>query len=152
MLEFADLRTRVMILLMCSSGTRLASLGLLKIRDLTPVDKHGLYQIRVYANSKSNTRYTFCTPECRKAIDNYLEYRRKSGERVESKSPLLRRDFDSGNWARAANNTDKISREAVKRDILKVLYKSGLRTPVAIDTSVKLNNRRPVAMTHGLKN
>jgi site-specific recombinase XerD len=93
-----DLRTKVEILLMASAGTRLGSLELLKIRDLTPVDKYNLYQIRVYANSKSNTRFTFCTPECRKAIDSYLDYRRRSGERLLPNSPLLRRDFNSPDW------------------------------------------------------
>jgi site-specific recombinase XerD len=71
LLDFADIRTRVIILLMSSSGMRIGALPLLKICDLTPIPTHNIYQIRVYANSKSNRHYTFCTPECRKAIDNY---------------------------------------------------------------------------------
>jgi integrase len=89
LLDFADIRTKVMILLMSSAGLRLGALELLKIRDLTPVDTHKIYQIRAYANSPSSKHYTFCTPECRKAIDNYIDYRKQCGENITARSPLL---------------------------------------------------------------
>jgi site-specific recombinase XerD len=40
LLEFSDLRGKAMILLMCSSGTRLGALPLLKIADLIPIPTH----------------------------------------------------------------------------------------------------------------
>jgi hypothetical protein len=82
LLDAADTRAKVMILLMCSSGMRVGALCFapdpkdktkyLKYGDLTPVPEHNLYQIHVYAYSKSDHYYTFCTPECRKWIDEYL--------------------------------------------------------------------------------
>jgi hypothetical protein len=74
---------------MASAGLRLGALPSLRVGDLIPVPKHDIYQIRVYANSKSNKHRTFCTPECRKAIDNYLDYRKSCGENITSRSPCL---------------------------------------------------------------
>ncbi len=54
LLEYSDIRTRVIILIMASAGLRVGALSLLRIGDLMEVPKHNLYQIRVYANSKSN--------------------------------------------------------------------------------------------------
>jgi integrase len=106
LLEFSDIRTKVAILLMCSSGMRLGALPLLKIGDLISVPNHNVYQIRVYANSKSNRHYTFCTPECKNAIDNYIEFRRSCGENITPKSPLLRREFDRNDIFQVANNVN----------------------------------------------
>ena len=53
-----------------------------------------LYQIHVYDYSTSEDYYTFCTPECRKAIDNYLDNRRRDGERITRVSPLLRAEYN----------------------------------------------------------
>jgi hypothetical protein len=91
---------------MSSSGLRLGALPLLKVGDLIEIPKHNIYQIRVYANSKSSRHYTFCTPECRKAIDNYIEFRKSCGENITCKSPLLRREFDKHDIFQIANYED----------------------------------------------
>jgi integrase len=152
LLEYSDIRTRVIILIMSSAGLRLGALPILKIGDLISIPKHNIYQIRVYANSKSNRHYTFCTPECRKAIDNYIEYRRSCGENITAKSPLFRREFDKHGIFQVANSVKPITRESIKKSINEVLYASGLRTPFIITESKKdkiLNTRRQIAMSHG---
>jgi integrase len=152
LLEFCkSLRTRVMILLMASSGMRLGALPILKFGDLILVEKHQLYQIRVHTNSRTSRQYTFCTPECRKAIDNYLDNRRRDGERITKVSPLFRAEYNARDPFDAANNVKSISEPTVKRCISEVLYDSGLRTPLAIDPTIKLNNRRAVPMDHGFR-
>ena len=40
LLGFADIRTKVMILLMCSSGMRIGALPTLKVGDLIEIPKH----------------------------------------------------------------------------------------------------------------
>jgi hypothetical protein len=140
-----------MILLMASSGMRVGALPILNFGDLTPVPEHQIYQIRVYTDSKSSQCYTFCTPECAKAIDNYLNYRRQSGERITRASPLFRREYNKRSEFDAAKNIRRIKDAAIKRSISKALYDSGLRTPLAIDTTVKLNNRRAIPMDNGFR-
>jgi integrase len=66
LLEFSDIRTKIIILIMCSGGMRVGALPLLKVGDLISVPKHNIYQIRVYANSKSNRHFTFCTQNVEK--------------------------------------------------------------------------------------
>jgi site-specific recombinase XerD len=147
LLEFADIRTKVIILLMCSSGMRVGALPLLKVGDLIAVPKYNIYQIRVYANSKSNRYYTFCTPECTKAIDNYMEFRRSCGENITPESPLLRQEFDRDDIFQVANDIRPLTKFAIRKALTKVLYASGLRTP-SVTTAKKLNTRRETAMSH----
>jgi hypothetical protein len=107
----------------------------------------------VYANSKSNRHYTFCTPESRKAIiDNYIEFRKSCGENITPKSPLLRREFDRNDIFQAANDVRPLTKFGIKQSLTKVLYASGLRTPL-VSTKEKnvLNNRRETAMSHGFR-
>jgi len=151
LLDFTDIRTKVAILVMASAGLRLGALPLLKVGDLISVPKYNIYQIRVYANSKSNRYHTFCTPECKKAIDNYLEYRRSCGENIIPKSPLLRREFDKRDIFAVANDVKPITRSSIKKSLNDVLYASGLRTPFTTTTTARLNNRRPTAMSHGFR-
>jgi integrase len=153
LLEYSDIRTRVIILLMCSSGMRLGAVHLLKVGDLIPVPDHNIYQIRVYANSRSSRYYTFWTPECKKAIDNYLEYRRSCGENITPKSPLLRREFDKHDIFQVANDVRPLTRPSIKKALGEVLYASGLRTPLVIQQEDKrrLNNRRQTPMSHGFR-
>jgi integrase len=154
LLEFADLRTKVIILLMCSTGMRIGALPLLRYGDLIEIPKHNIYQIRVYANSKSNRYHTFCTPECRKVIDNYVEFRRTCGENITPKSPLLRQEFDRENIFQVANVVKPLTGFAIKRALQKVLYASGIRTPLVSSNSneqKKLNTKRETAMSHGFR-
>jgi integrase len=155
LLEFADIRTKVMILLMCSSGMRIGALPTLKIGDLIEIPRFNVYQIRVYAYSKSQRYHTFCTPECKKAIDSYLDYRRSCGENITPKSPLFRREFDKHDVWQAAKEVKALTKASVKKAIGEILYSSGLRTPLATAPEIKdkrrLNTRRETAMSHGFR-
>jgi integrase len=150
LLEFSDLRTKAIILLLSSTGMRLGGLESLKIGDLTPVPTHNLYQVRVYANSKSNKHYTFCTPECRKAVDNYIDFRKSCGEVITPKSPVIRRFFDKRDVFAAAKDIRPVTYSSIKRAITNVLYASGIRTPVTLNIDA-LNARRETMLTHGFR-
>jgi integrase len=102
MLEKADQRTRVAILLMCSSGIRVGAIPSLKIRNLEKIGKYNIYKITVYEN-EDEEYVTYCTPECTMAIDSYLEYRRRHGEHpIKEYSPLIREEFNINDHIRAA--------------------------------------------------
>jgi hypothetical protein len=48
LVDVATLRDKCFILLMCSDGLRRETITDLRIRDITKVDKYGLYRINVY--------------------------------------------------------------------------------------------------------
>jgi integrase len=117
-LEKADQRCRIMILLMASSGLRKGSIQSLKLGDLTPIDEYNLYGISVY-KGEPEEYYTFCTPECRKEIDAYLEYRKRYGKEpspLSSKSPLIREQFDKKD-IKAVQNPRFVTANAIKASI-----------------------------------
>ena len=102
MLEKADQRGRIAILLMFSAGLRVGAITSLKIRDLEKIEKYQLYKIKVYENGGGEYT-TFCTPECTREIDSYLEYRYRHGERpLKEDSPLIREQFNINDEIRAA--------------------------------------------------
>ena len=82
-----DERSRVMILLMASTGMRIGSLDGLQIGDLTKIPEYNLYKIFVYGRSKADRYYTA-------AIDSYLGYRQRFGDPLKKTAPLIREQFD----------------------------------------------------------
>ena len=96
LLSLQDERGKAVVLLMASTGMRVGALPELKLKHLKrwTIDSQGtnIYQITVYGNSPKSKYATFCTPEAAKAIDEYLEMRKRHGE------SSLRRDDKTGNW------------------------------------------------------
>ena len=74
-----EIRVKIIISLLSSSGLRHGALPILKLRDLEKIDKYNIYQITAYSKSKKYKSTTLCTPECASLIDSYLEYRKRSG-------------------------------------------------------------------------
>jgi hypothetical protein len=104
MLVSADSRTRMIILIMASTGCRIGALPDLTLGSLTKIPEYGLYKIKFYEGT-NNEYYTFTTRECAKTgIDNYLNFRKRSGEDIEfnenanswepAYSSLIRLHFD----------------------------------------------------------
>jgi integrase len=143
-LEKCDVRSRVIILLLASSGMRIGALYDLWIEDIKKMDEFGVYLIRPYNRSKAHSYYTFCTPECAAAIDAYLDYRRKFGEEIKDKSPLIREQFDIDDYPRA-NSPRFLSTMMMTRAIADVLKRSGVNS-IAVG-----NKRRDVMRTHGFR-
>jgi integrase len=84
-----NLRNKAIILLMSSAGLRVGAIPSLRIKDLESLDNYGIYKINAYARTRQRY-FSFCSPECRKAIDDYISHRKKWGERVKEDSPLFR--------------------------------------------------------------
>lgn len=89
-LEFSDQRLKTAFLVLASTGIRIGALSTIKIGDLESIDD--LYKITVYSGDKEEF-FTFCTPECAKEIDSYLEFRERRGEKITQDSFLLVRKF-----------------------------------------------------------
>jgi integrase len=122
LLDFADLRTKCVILLMSSAGLRRGAIPTLRKGDLKRMEKYGLYKILVYKN-ESESYETFCTPECAKHLDQYFEWRAVQGEKLSDTSPVIRNNFISLNVARVK----AISTESINWLINSLLDKSGIR-------------------------
>ena len=88
-----SLRDKSIILLLSSSGLRVGGLLNLYLKDLIPIPKYNIYQITVYKKTREQY-FTFCTPEARKTIDQYLEFRKRMGEKLTPSSLLFRREFN----------------------------------------------------------
>lgn len=151
MLEKADQQQRVAILLMCSSGVRIGALPYIKLRNLERIERYNLYKLTIYEGEEEEY-ITFCTPECTAAIDSYLEYRQRHGERpLKEDSPLIREEFDINDEIMAAN-PKTLGMEAFRRMVKRVGFDSGvIEKHAALEPSTKRGQRRPVRETHGFR-
>jgi integrase len=95
LLNVADERMRTVILLLSSTGMRIGAIPSLRLRNLEEIEVSNskIYKITVYENDNEE-HFTFCTPECAKMIDQYLEMRERYGEKIDQNSFLIREQFD----------------------------------------------------------
>jgi integrase len=89
-LEYSDQRLKTAFLVLTSTGIRIGALQLIRIRDLERIDN--LYKVIVYSGD-TEEYFTFCTPECAKEIDAYLDFRQRRGEKILPDSYLMVRKF-----------------------------------------------------------
>lgn len=141
-----SLKMKAIILLMASSGIRIGSIPNLRISHLQK--KGDLYQVSVYEGEKGKGHYsTYCTPEATKAIDSYLDFRRRCGERINLDSPVFRMDFDSKFHSEARNNIKPVTIVSVRTNLHRLLVRMGLRE---LD-HVSPFSRKDVKMSHGFR-
>jgi integrase len=146
----ADERTRVLILLLASTGMRIGAISGLKLKHLTKISEYNLYQITVYENTKDEY-YCFCSPECAAAIDSYFAYRERCYEKINPESPLIREQFDRDNPDKA-RNPRHVSLDTLVFLIREMLVASGIQK-VEHHTETKSigRHRKPVMTSHGFR-
>ena len=146
LLEAGTLRDKIMILLMSSGGLRVGALSGITLKDLTQIDRYNLFQIKVYAGTEAEY-ITFCTPETRKYIQEYLDLRTRYGERLIPNSPLLRKHFNTSEPNSAAFQHNKgMSYGGIRNSVLNLLHRSGVRS-----RRKEINERTEVMMDHALR-
>jgi integrase len=151
LLKESDIRFRAVFLLLASTGMRIGAIHQLNIGDLTPIsfnDTDGrqqkVYKIVVYGRSRKGRYYTFCTPECAIAIDEYLKHRQELAHEdiTRSDSPLIREQFNIYNKRREGmldiSIPRRISQKVVEKIITRIVKESGV-------------DKTNVALTHGLR-
>jgi integrase len=157
-LSICDDRGKAAILLMASTGMRVGALPGLKLKHLKKYDirnasSYCVYQITVYANSPNDRYTTFCTPEAAKAIDEYLDLRKRYGDNLDDgNSYLFIKNFNkmySVSYVARTNLIDKrpITASAIHAYIVDRLIESGLRTIHSFSTASN-NNRFSQASLH----
>ncbi|MFZ0697856.1 MAG: hypothetical protein WAM88_12040, partial [Nitrososphaeraceae archaeon] len=82
LLSVADLRDRCVILLMASAGIRVGGIKTIKLKHLKRLQDNNIGVLTVYPDSKAERYDTLVTPECMTEIQEYMEYRKKQGEKV----------------------------------------------------------------------
>jgi integrase len=146
-LDVSDLRMKVVILLMASTGMRVGALPSLRLRNLEKIDSdHKLYKVTIYEGSNEEY-YSFTTPECASFIDMYLEYRSKNGEKLTKDSYLIRDQFDIRDIEQVRNHSKGVATNTIKSLIGVALIKAGVNS---IDHTSKYN-RKEVARCHGFR-
>lgn len=122
LLSLADIRDRCLILLMASSGVRVGAIPFLRVSSLVRLDE-GVGFLTVYSGTK-HSYVTLVTSEFLTIIDEYLEFRRRQGERLVAESPLIRDKFNT--FGMATNRAKAISECAINKQMRLLLRKSGL--------------------------
>jgi integrase len=120
LLEIADEREKVLVLLTVSSGIRQGAISPLKMRHLQDT------KLTVYGNEPEEY-FTFITPECRKAIDSYLDMRKRYGEVLTPETYLIREQFDVRNQFQILR-AKPIATETVKWKMIDIACRAGVRT------------------------
>lgn len=124
LINVSPLRVKVMILIYASTGIRRSALPALQLKQLKKIEN--LYKITIYEGEKEQY-YTFCTPECAFFMDEYLDYRTRSGENLTDESYLIRQDFDINDLEQIKKRSRPITDKTMASSILVCLVKAGLR-------------------------
>jgi integrase len=147
----ADERMKVVILLLASAGVRIGALPEICLRSLEKIEEYNIYKIVVYERTKE--RYiTFCTPECAQAIDSYLQYRERFGERLSPDSPLLRQHFHHDQII-SIKRPRKLSTKSLPNRLGELLIRCGL-VEVKHETTDRMSRgreRKEVRRSNGFR-
>jgi integrase len=142
--DACDLKFKVVVTLMVSSGCRIGAIPSLKLSALKYMEKYDLYQVTFYENTKSEY-YSFTTPEFSKYLREYLDFRERCGERLTPNSPLIRNDFVMDDQLRVKNPKPLVL-GTLSVCLRQILLKIGLR----ISTSYK-RERHEVSANHAFR-
>jgi integrase len=147
-----DIRVKLVISLMSSTGIRNSVVNNLKLRDLEKIEKYNIYKITAYRKSKKFRYNTFTTPEAAAIIDSYLDYRKSHGEQLKGNSPLIREQFSTNDKLKI-NNPRHLSSRAIRTMINDILIKyTNLRKKLKFDYENKRKEgRNPTKLTHAFR-
>lgn len=144
LLEVADDRMRVVILLLSSSGIRIGALPSLRLRNLED------NKLTVYENYRQEY-FTFITPECKSAIDSYLDMRKRYGEKLNKDSYLIREQFDIRDPF-AIKKPKQITHRAIEWRLISLAERCGIRTREHETENRKYSSiRKDVPIAHGFR-
>ena len=107
-MDFANIRDKTLIEIAVSSGLRIRTIASLKWKDLTlnpytlieqevPEPTPAMIKIEPLTGRKTTKKYfTFITPECKKALIKYKEWRERKGEKINLESRLIASVYGEG--------------------------------------------------------
>lgn len=92
-------------------------------KSLKKLDE-GLGLLSAYGESKKSRYVTLVTPECMSSIEEYLEQRRKMGEKLNERSPLIRDKYAI--YSKRINSPINVKEPAINIQIRHLIRKAGL--------------------------
>jgi integrase len=146
MLDIADLRFKVVISVLASTGMRIGPLPSLKLSHLQKKDN--VYRFTIYQNTKDEY-FTFCSPEAAAYIDSYLEYRIRSGEKLTTASFLIREQFDINDIEQIRKQGRSICINSMSNILYSLAIKSGVRE--INHFGKRGRERQSVPLAHGFR-
>lgn len=151
MLAKTDERSRLIILLLATTGMRESALCGLRKGDISAItnNKNELEgaEIIIYKNDNEEDKI-YCTPECYNAYLSYMNTRRELGENITDQSPVILRRIPpnrSAGW----QETKTISRTTISAILTNVARDAGLRK--LLSDSYKQNTRYINKITVGFR-
>lgn len=134
LLGYPDRRIKPAVLTMVSSGIRLGSWDYLKWGHIEPVERDGhliAAKVKVYAGD-SEEYHTFITPEAYRALDEWMKFRERYGEKITKDSPVMRDLWDATSKANRGLATipKPLKSTGLKRLLERALWAQGLRQPL----------------------
>ena len=153
MLDKSDERKRVVILLLASTGMRRGAIAEIRYGDLKWIEKYQIYEIKVYSGFKDEY-ITYCSAECAAALNSYLDFRRRYGEKITKDSYLIRKQFDTRPTSNISNASDppelhKLSDWEIQHMLYKLVYDSGIRS--LEDKKTRLGERHQNMLSHAFR-
>jgi hypothetical protein len=152
MLDYSDLRAKIPILFMSSSGMRLGGFQGLTDGCVKPIydeKANKLLAAHVVVYKGTEDEYdTFISPEAFHAYEEYRNLRIKFGEKITKNSPILLRRFDISPDGKSAkiDNTKAVALSTIAGVIRMVAYKADIR-----EASESYNDRYNIKIAHGFR-
>ena len=156
MCKYPDLRIVPVVYVSASAGLRLGAWNYLKVKHVKPItDKKSgkitCAQIEVYEDEDEGEEYTYRTLITKEAYDKlqeWIEFRKKSGEKVTGESWLMRDLWDTkaGFTHGVVSEPYQLKASGVKSLIDSALRRTGLRVNLPVG-----KKRHEVMLTHGFK-
>ncbi len=152
LIEYPDRRIKAIILIMISSGIRAGAWDDLKYKHIRSIEKDGKVmaaKITVYAGSNEQY-YSFITSESYQTLDEWLNFRKKSGEKITDERWLMRNLWDvttpTGGPRGLISIPKKLKHTGVKSLIERALRAQGIRTKLEEN-----KKRYPFPTDHGFR-
>ena len=148
LLDIADERMRVVILLASGCGLRVGAIPGLSVGSLQ--EYKALFKITIYENEPEEY-IVFSTTGLKKEISSYLDMRRRYGETITNASPLVREQFDRRDQFAIAH-PQRIKESALSQKLSELAEAAGLRTKVQLKEGQQAASiRNEVPRTNGFR-
>src|SRR5215469_5345821 len=145
-IEAPDRRIKPLVLMTCSSGIRIGAWEYLKWKHIEPIRRDNRIvaaKITVYAG-ENEQYFSFMTPEAFQALQEWMDYRKKSGEDVNGESWLMITLWDTN---APAPIPQRMNTEGLRTLVERALRSEGLRKRL----DMKRIRRHEFKTNHGFR-